>query len=149
MAELLIRERVQAWAQAISAKDLERVMAVYEADVCSFDLNPPLRYAGNENKRQAWQKFFSAFPDSISYEVNELSVAAAGDVAFAHSLNHVKGRGAGGQRNELWVRWTACFRCVEGEWRIAHDHASVPADLAHERAVVDITPEDGARAVEH
>jgi len=125
--ETFLVDLVQSWALAICAKDIERVMSAYAPDVCSFDLDPPLRYTGADSKRRAWLKFFSMFPESVSYELHELSVTAGSDVAFVHSLNHVKGQQAGGQNSDLWVRWTACFRRVGGDWLIVHDHASVPA----------------------
>ena len=34
-------------------------------------------------------------------------------------------------RTDLWLRWTACFRRIDGVWLIVHDHVSVPADLEH------------------
>ena len=139
VAQRLIRERVQSWARAISAKDIESVMFLYSPDIVSFDLDPPLRYTGASHKRRAWEQFFSAF-QRVSYEVSELSITAAADTAFVHSLNHVKGGLANGQVNDLWVRWTACFRRANADWLITHDHASVPADMAHGRAVLDLQP---------
>jgi len=47
---------------------------------------------------------------------------------------------ASGQTKELWVRWTACFRRIDGVWRIMHDHVSVPADLEHGQAILSLTP---------
>ncbi|HEX2671486.1 MAG TPA: nuclear transport factor 2 family protein [Polyangiaceae bacterium] len=139
VAEVLIRERVQRWASAISAKDIDRVMSLYSPDIVSFDLDPPLRYSGASHKRHAWEQFFSAF-QQVSYEVDEPSITAGADTAFVHSLNHVKGRLPNGQVNDLWVRWTACFQRANADWLIVHDHASVPADVAHGRAVLDLQP---------
>lgn len=138
--EALLRQQVQDWSRAIVAKDIESVMAVYASSVVSFDLDPPLRYRGMKNKRRAWEQFFAASDGAISYEVTELGITAGADSAFVHSLNHVKRALANGQVHELWVRWTACFSRIDGHWRITHDHASVPADLAHGRAVLDLVP---------
>jgi hypothetical protein len=44
----------------------------------------------------------------IVYEVSDLSVTTGGDLAFVHSLNHVKGTLASGHTTDLWLRWTAC-----------------------------------------
>src|SRR5213592_440531 len=92
VAQALIRAHVEGWARAISAKDLARVMTAYAPDLISFDLDPPLRYSGAEKKRRAWEKFFSGFPDTVSYELGELSITAGADTAFVHSLAHVKGK---------------------------------------------------------
>jgi len=57
-----------------------------------------------------------------------------------HSLTHVKGTLASGHITNLWVRWTACFRRIDGVWLVVHDHASVPADLEHGEAILNLTP---------
>ena len=46
MAEALIRQRIEDTVKAIGAKDIDGVMAFYTPDIVSFDLGPPLRYAG-------------------------------------------------------------------------------------------------------
>ena len=136
----LVRQRTRDLVRAIGAKDLDGVMAFYAPTVVSFDLDPALRYTGTDRKRQAWQALFAAHPGTFVYDVAELDVTADGELAFAHSLNHVKGRLSSGQPTDLWVRWTACFRRIDGVWLIVHDHVSVPADLEHGKAVLNLTP---------
>lgn len=140
MSEASIRQRLQAWAKAVSAKDIAGTMSLYAPDIVSFDINPPLRYAGADNKRQAWLKVFAAYPGQLSYEASDPHVTALGDLAFVHSLNHVRGTLANGHTSDMWVRWTACLRRIDGVWRVVHDHVSVPADLEHGRAAVSLKP---------
>ena len=40
----------------------------------------------------------------------------------------------------FWVRWTACFRKIDGNWLIVHDHVSVPTDFATGKALLDLEP---------
>src|SRR5262245_789305 len=70
----------------------------------------------------------------------DLNVTTQGELAFVHSVNHVNGRLASGHFTDLWLRWTACFRRTDGVWLIVHDHVSVPADLEHGEAVLNLTP---------
>jgi len=51
-----------------------------------------------------------------------------------------EGKLASGQVADLWVRWTACFRRIDGVWLIVRDHVSVPADLQHGGALLNLTP---------
>ena len=140
MAEGLIRQRVDDYAKAISAKDIDSVMSFFARDVVSFDIAiSSLRYAGADNKRREWQKVFAAY-GSIDYEVHDLKVAAQGELAFVHAVNHVRGTRAGGEVTDLWVRWTACFRRIDGSWLIVHDHVSVPADFERGQALVNLKP---------
>jgi len=64
------------------------------------------------------------------------------DVAFGHSLNRITGTLKNGHRSEVWHRWTACFRKIDGTWLIAHDHVSVPIDFESGRALLDLQPRD-------
>ncbi len=140
MAEALIRQRIEDLAKAIRAKDIDGVMSLYASNIVSFDIVPPLRYAGADGKRRAWQDVFAAYPGPIVYEVRDLNVSTDGELAFVHSVNHVKGTLASGHISDLWLRWTACFRRIDGVWLVVHDHVSVPADLAHGQAVLNLTP---------
>jgi ketosteroid isomerase-like protein len=139
MAEALIRQRIQDYTKAISAKDLDRVMSFFAPNLVSFDLEPPLRYLGADNKRHRWQEGFAAYR-SIHYEVRELNVMMDGDLALVNGLNHFDGTLTNGHTTDVWVRWTACFRRIDGVWLIVHDHVSVPADLKHGQAVLNLTP---------
>jgi len=140
VAEGLIRQRVEDYAKAVSAKDIDRVMSLYAPGIVSFDLNAPLRYAGSDNKRRAWQAFFATYTGPVAYQVREVNIVTDGGLAFAHSLNHVRGTLANGHVADLWVRWTACFRRIEGVWLVVHDHVSVPADLEPGTAVLNLAP---------
>jgi ketosteroid isomerase-like protein len=123
-------------AKAIYAKDIDGVMSLYAPNIVSFDIVPPLRYVGADGKRRTWQETFAAHTCPIDYEVRDLNVTTHGELAFVHSVNRVNGTLANGHVTELWLRWTACFRRIDGVWLVVHDHVSVPADLEHGKAVL-------------
>jgi uncharacterized protein (TIGR02246 family) len=139
MAEAHIRQRVEDYAKAVSAKDIDAVASFFAPDLVSFDLAPPLRYGGADNKRRRWQEGFTAYR-SIAYEIRDLSVTTQGSLALVHALNHFEGTLANGASTDMWVRWTACFQRMDGVWLIVHDHFSVPADLEHGQAELNLTP---------
>src|SRR5262245_23419266 len=114
-------------------------MTLYAPDLISFDLTPPLRYFGADGKRRAWQEAFAAFSGPIAYDVHDLQVTTNGELAFVHSHNHVETTLPSGPI-DMWLRWTACFRQIDGVWLVVHDHVSVPADPAHGQAVLNLTP---------
>jgi ketosteroid isomerase-like protein len=139
-AEAHIRQRVEDLVKALRAKDIDGVMSLFAPNLVSFDIAPPLRYVGADNKRRAWQEAFAAYPGPIAYEVHDLNVTTHGELAFVHSLNHASFTRASGQVTDLWLRWTACFRRIDGAWLVVHDHVSVPADFEHGQAVLNLTP---------
>ena len=134
----LIAERVEA----IRAKDSARAMATLSDDVVAFELAPPLRlgpeHARDEAGLQAW---FDSWRGGIDVEVARLTVAAAGDVAFAHSLNRIRGTKSDGREVDFWLRSTLGFRKAEAGWKIAHGHSSVPFHMdGGFRAALDLEP---------
>jgi ketosteroid isomerase-like protein len=124
----------------ISAKDIDGVMSFFAPDLVSFDIAiKTLGYVGADNKRREWKKVFAAYR-LIAYEVRDLNVRTQGDLAIVHAVTHVNGTLASGHLTDMWVRWTACLRRVDGVWLVVHDHVSVPADLEHGQAVLNLTP---------
>jgi ketosteroid isomerase-like protein len=140
MAEAQIRQRVEELVKAVRTKDLDAIRTLYAPDLVSFDVGPLLRYIGADNKRRAWQEGFAAFPGTVGYEVRDLSVTTQGELAFVHSLNYSSFTAPDGRTIGLWVRWTACFRRIDGAWLIVHDHVSVPAEFKTGRALMNLTP---------
>ncbi len=139
-AEAEIRAQLDRLIAAIQAMDLERVKSIYAPDVVSFDVQPPLRVMGREAKSRNWVEVFAAFQRPLDYEIRDLTIAVDGDLAFLHSLNRLTGTLRNGKRGGFWVRATACFRRIDGNWLIAHDHVSVPLDVESGRGVVDLEP---------
>jgi ketosteroid isomerase-like protein len=139
LAEARIRGLIDDWARAIRAKDVGGVMAHYTTDSVTFDLAPPLISTGADAKGlQAW---FSTWQGPLGYEIRDLNITAGHDVAFCHGLNRLSGTKTDGERADVWFRQTLCWRKIGGEWRIAHQHESVPFYMdGSYRAAVDLKP---------
>jgi ketosteroid isomerase-like protein len=63
-----IRQRIDKWAEAIRAMDLEGVMSIYAPEIVAFDLDSPLQYVGAEAKRERWLNVFATYQRPLSYE---------------------------------------------------------------------------------
>jgi uncharacterized protein (TIGR02246 family) len=139
--DLRVRQLIQDWATAIRAKDLDRAMSYYAPSVVSFDLAPPLQYAGADAIRKGLAQWFPTWAGAIGYEIRDLSVTVGGDVAFCRSLNHMTGKRTDGTETDVWVRATTGCQKVDGRWRIVHEHASVPLYMdGGTRAALDLKP---------
>jgi len=135
-----IRQRIDKWAEAIRAMDLEGVMSIYAPEIVSFDLDPPLQYVGAKAKRERWLNVFATYQRLLGYEVRDLTITLGNDLAFGHSLNRVSGILKNGNRTGFWLRWTTCFGKIDGYWIIAHEQLSVPIDPQSGRAVLNLEP---------
>ena len=138
--EAKLRDLIDGFVKSIRDKDIDGVMSVYASDLVAFDIVPPLQYESAEAFRIVWQGIFELFEDAIQYEIRDLSITAGDDVAFSHSFNRLNGTMKNGIKSDLWVRWSACFRKINGTWRIAHVQVSVPVDLASGKAVLHLKP---------
>ena len=139
--EARVRKLIADWAAAVRAKNVDRVISHYAADVVSFDLAPPLQCAGREALRKSLVEWFPTFQGPIGYEVHDLSITAGDEVAFCRSLNRISGTRTGGEETDVWVRVTVGWRSVGGRWLIAHEHASVPFYMdGSAKAAIDLKP---------
>jgi len=137
--EAAIRAVIHAWTQGIAAKNTAMVVAQLAPEVVQFDLAPPLRV--NDPDPEGLESWFATWRDAIGYEFAELSVTAGADVAFCYGLVRLTGSRTDGSESEMWFRSTLCLRKVEGVWKIAHLHQSVPMYMDGSlTAAVDLKP---------
>jgi len=135
-----IRQRIDQLVQAIRVMDLEGVKPIYAPDIVSFDIVPPLQQVGAEAKWKNWVDVFTAYQRPLGYEIRDLTLTLGDDVAFGHSLNRISGTLKNGNRTDSWVRWTGCFRKIDGNWLIVHDQVSVPVDMESGKALLNLRP---------
>jgi uncharacterized protein (TIGR02246 family) len=139
-----VREVIESWAKAVSAKDVEGAMACCAPDVLTFDLAPPLQHAGREVIRKGLEDWFSTWDGPIGLEIRDLHVTADSSVAYCTSLQRMSGTKVDGATPNLWFRSTMCLQKIDGTWRIAHEHTSTPFYMdGSNKAALDLTPEFG------
>jgi PhnB protein len=121
--ETQIRRIIDDWADGLRNKNAEGVLSHCALRLVHFSLAPPLLSAGSDAEGlNAW---FGTWQGPIGYEIRGLSVTVGDAVAFSHSLNRIHGM-TSGEKSDLWFRHTLCFRKIGDEWKIAHEHESVP-----------------------
>ena len=134
-----IRAVIDDWADAMRAKDTGRVVARQADGFVNYSLAPPLvAPTADTAGLSAW---FATWRGGLGYAFRDLEVVVGGDAAFAHGLVHLSGIKVDGARNEVWFRQTLGLRRIGGEWKIAHQHESVPFYMdGSYRAAVDLAP---------
>jgi len=135
-----IKRVIEGYVEAFRAKDLDGVMSIYAPEIVTFDLVPPLQYVGADAMRNRWEEVFSSVPGPVGYEIADLSITVGEEIAFTHSFNRTSATLPTGQQIGTWVRWTACWRKIGGQWLLVHDQVSVPVDVQTGKAVLDLKP---------
>ena len=135
-----IRERLEAVAQALRAKDIDALLAHYAPGVVTFDLRPPLQVRGVDAYRKNFEAWFASVQGPIDYEIRDLRITMSDDIAFCHSLSHVKSTRTTGERADYWVRVTSGLQKMNGQWMVTHEHVSVPIKLETMQGAFDLQP---------
>jgi PhnB protein len=139
MEEAKIRAMLEEWANAIRAKDAERIVSHQAEAFIHFSLAPPL--LSTESDAKGLAAWFDTWEGPLGYEFRDLTIVMGDDAAFCHSLNRLSGTKVGGGKNSVWLRQTLGFRKIGGEWKIAHQHESVPFYMDGSfKAAVDLKP---------
>jgi PhnB protein len=140
--EAQVRSVAEELADAVRRKDAAAVVTLYTDDSVMFVLAPPLQVTGESSGgKEGLEEWFASWAGTIGYETRDLHVTTGGDVAFCHSLNRLSGTKQDGETVDLWHRNTLCFRKINGDWKIAHQHQSVPFYMdGSGKAALDLKP---------
>jgi len=107
--------------------------------VIQYLLAPPLHY--EHPTAENFDTWFSTWDGPIGYELGELSIRSAGDLALAHGLVHMHGTKIDGEKPDLWFRLTLGLIRRGKDWKIVHEHESVPFYMdGSYRAATDLKP---------
>ena len=128
--ETRIKVLLEAWADAVRRHDLKAILAHHEADVVMFDLPPPLQCKGIEAYKDTWGLLFRYHKPGAAFDIEELTVTAGHDVAFAFAIMRCGPDSSPNpaDKDGFLFRLTVGLRKVGGDWRIAHEHHSIPAN---------------------
>lgn len=140
--EAAIKALEDRFAKAITAKDVDAIMANYEhnGDLVVFDVIPPRQYVGWDAYKKDFQGFVAGCKGPVTFEVTDLSVSTDTHLAYGHSIQHFACTGTDGKPLDVTFRVTDGYRKANGKWLIAHEHISVPVDLATGKADLSSKP---------
>jgi uncharacterized protein (TIGR02246 family) len=123
--EAAIHAVIDTMREALFTKDPHKFVSVFASDAAVFNLAPPLMHHGvDPAEKQAW---FDSWSTPIELEPRDFKVTISGEYAFAHGFLRLTGIKKGPEGSiSFWMRETVCLHRENGEWRIVHEHASVP-----------------------
>jgi ketosteroid isomerase-like protein len=128
-AESQVRALIESWAAAVRRHDYPGILAHHEQDIVMFDVPPPLQSRGMDEYKKTWDLFFKYHERSQAFDIEELVISAGEDVAFAFAIMRCGSATFGGppEPGGFLFRLTIGLRKIDGDWRITHEHHSVPA----------------------
>jgi ketosteroid isomerase-like protein len=130
-----IRQLFETRTRALARRDAATLSAADDPAVVVFDAVGPFVRRGAETTARK-REWLAAYRTGIGHEVRDLEITADADLAFCHFLVRISGTMLDGTEVGMWVRATSCLRKVDDDWKIVHEHASVPFDAETGAAVV-------------
>jgi PhnB protein len=140
-----IRAVIEQWAEALRHKDAQGVLSYYAPKVIHFSLAPPLLSTVSTKEGltnpEGLNSWFATGEGAIGYEIHDPDIMIGESVAFSHSLNRMQGTKTDGGKADIWFRQTFGFHRIDGEWKIVHEHESVPFYMDGSfKAAIDLKP---------
>jgi uncharacterized protein (TIGR02246 family) len=117
----------EQWAKAVRSEDRAAIRANHDVDMIMFDVPPPFQSLGLDAYMATWETFYEYAERPVAFDFSGIQVTCGGDVAFVTAIGHCVTTDGKGQREPLDFRLTMGLRKLSGEWRITHEHHSLPA----------------------
>jgi len=138
--EAEVRALLAARDRAVGMKDVDGIMACYVDDLVYFDAVPPFQSRDASGLRGGWESCLPHFPDRFGLTSEQLTVFVDGGVAGANWIWRFTDMPADEGAMQTCLRATAILARRGGDWKIVHEHCSVPFDPFTEKAVFSLTP---------
>jgi ketosteroid isomerase-like protein len=123
----------RAYLQSIwdgwASTDLEKQSQFYAkgSGHLFFDV-APLKYSSWEEYRDGVAPSLKDAP-KVTYALNDdVQIHPAGPVTWVVATLTMSGQSPQGEKETLYLRWTAVLEQQDGRWLITHEHVSAPAE---------------------
>ena len=126
-----MEEMLNAYADAVRAKDVDAFVGLYADDVRNFDLWEEWSYDGKEALRGMVAGWFGSLPDDeqVAVRFDDVRSQAGSDVAAVSAFTTFAAMSPDGtELRSMNNRLTWVLRKeADGGWKIVHEHTSAPA----------------------
>jgi len=139
--ETAILDLIQSAVKARYDKDPYAIASTYVPGAAIFNLAPPLVHHGIDiAETQAW---LDTWNGPVVIEPRDFQITVAGDHAFCYGYMRMTGNKKGVEQTvSFWMRETLCLEHRGDDWRIVHEHTSIPFYMdGSMRPAADLQPE--------
>lgn len=129
-----ILQQIKHWDQAVINKDIDQITDHCAEDVSMFDVSSQMN--GIEEYKTEWYKFSPYFNENMMISRKDIKVYTSDDLAIVHCFSKVEHKALIGKIKMPWCRTTICMKKEDQNWRLIHQHISMPINLADGKAIV-------------
>ena len=123
-----IRRMVEQWREAIRSRDLDKLESLYATDMLFFDVIPPYVQSGSKAYRATWEGMLRQLPPHVTPYTRDAQIHVSGDLAVMHGFTQLVNADTQTEATMGWVRVTVVYQRTGSEWKVIHEHVSVPID---------------------
>jgi uncharacterized protein (TIGR02246 family) len=118
---------IDRWALAVRSEDHAAIRAAHDPHILMFDVPPPFASRGLDAYMSTWHLFFDHAPKPVTFTLEDIEVTASPSVAFATAKGRCISIDPHHQPEPLEFRLTIGLKKIDHQWRITHEHHSLPA----------------------
>ena len=121
---------LQDYQAAVSAKNVDAFVALYDADLVAFDMWGAWSYSGIASWRTMVEGWFGSLgSERVSVDFSDAQSIVAADLAVVHAFATYKAVDADGRElRSMDNRLTLTLRQQADGWKIVHQHTSSPLE---------------------
>lgn len=123
-----IRLLSATWSKALEEKVVDRLKARSAPTVLLFDAKQNFQTKSAEACPELSETSLLHRPARLRSKQRDLRVTIWTDTAFAHFLHDFDPIAGEHFASDTRLRVTLFFRKIRGQWRVVHDHVSVPSE---------------------
>ena len=133
-----ILQVLDSYKAAVTTKDVDAFVALYDQEVCVFDMWGEWSYKGVEAWRRMVTDWFGSLGNErVVVELNRAQVITEHTIAIVHAFVTFKGISAEGEAlRAMQNRFTWVLINREGVWKILHEHSSAPIDFETSKVIL-------------
>ncbi|QDK98682.1 nuclear transport factor 2 family protein [Acinetobacter tandoii] len=115
------------WDEAVANMDIQALADLCVEEVSLIDVSTHL--TGIQAYKQLWKRYLPVKVGNIRVYREAIKMIAQPELAVLHCFSKVDQIDATPNLEVFWCRTTICFQKVEGAWKVAHQHISMPIQL--------------------
>jgi uncharacterized protein (TIGR02246 family) len=127
-----VRALLDAYRDAVRAKDVDAFIAIFADDVRVFDMWGTWSHDGIDSWREMAVGWFGSLGDElVRVEFDDVQATIGDDTAVLSAFVTFAGLSAdGAELRSMNNRLTWGLRKTDGSWKVVHEHTSAPVELA-------------------
>ena len=127
-----IQQFLAHWDEVICQLNIQNIAELCAADVCFFDVSCEMQ--GLMAYQKMWERYQNYFREGLKVYRRDLVIHADSTLAFVHCYSKIDNLNGIATPSITWCRTTIALRKIQSQWKIVHQHISVPVDVVTHRS---------------